>query len=73
MGSAQALLVSAMQGHGTAEVAVSIAVELVQRGDLVKVLPGDRIPTDGIVERGESFVDQAMITGTDMHSDGVLA
>lgn len=34
-----------------------------QRGDLVKVLPGDRIPTDGVVERGSSFVDQAMITG----------
>ncbi|MCL2919348.1 heavy metal translocating P-type ATPase [Shewanella litorisediminis] len=32
-------------------------------GDLVKVLPGDRIPVDGLVIRGNSHVDEALISG----------
>lgn len=40
-----------------------IAVEAVQIGDLVVVPPGDRIPVDGEVAKGESMVDQSPITG----------
>lgn len=40
-----------------------IDIELLQRGDLVKVLPGEKIPTDGVVESGISSVDESMITG----------
>jgi magnesium-transporting ATPase (P-type) len=29
----------------------------------VQVLPGARIPTDGTVVHGESYVDEAMLTG----------
>lgn len=32
-------------------------------GDVVLVKPGSRIPVDGAVARGNSFVDQSMITG----------
>jgi len=32
-------------------------------GDLVEVRPGERIPTDGEVTEGGSFVDESMITG----------
>lgn len=32
-------------------------------GDLVRVLSGERLPVDGVVERGESSVDQSPITG----------
>ncbi len=39
------------------------AIELVRTNDLVLVRPGGRIPVDGVVVSGNSFVDQAAITG----------
>ena len=35
----------------------------IRRGDLVQVLPGERIPADGTVEGGSSYVDESMLTG----------
>jgi Cd2+/Zn2+-exporting ATPase/Cu+-exporting ATPase len=35
----------------------------VARGEIVIIRPGERIPTDGEVVKGNSFVDQASITG----------
>ncbi|GAB4815110.1 hypothetical protein N2152v2_002156 [Parachlorella kessleri] len=40
-----------------------VATALVHRGDLLKVLTGARIPTDGVVEDGSSYVDESMLTG----------
>ncbi|RKO91762.1 hypothetical protein BDK51DRAFT_26069, partial [Blyttiomyces helicus] len=40
-----------------------IPSEYVQAGDLLKVVPGERIPADGIVESGSSSVDEALVTG----------
>ena len=40
-----------------------IPVELLQHGDIMKVVAGDTIPTDGDVVFGSSSVDEAMITG----------
>jgi Cu+-exporting ATPase len=42
---------------------VEVAVEDVTVGDIVLVKPGEKIPVDGIVVDGESFVDESMITG----------
>jgi Cd2+/Zn2+-exporting ATPase/Cu+-exporting ATPase len=43
-----------------------VGVQKVVVGDLVLIKPGSRIPVDGSVVRGHSFVDQATITGESM-------
>lgn len=40
-----------------------IPTELVEVGDTVKLVPGDKIPADGTVVRGSSSVDESAITG----------
>lgn len=40
-----------------------IPLEDVKKGDLLRVRPGDKIPTDGTIVQGSSFVDESMITG----------
>jgi len=44
-------------------VTTEVAAEAVNTDDVVLVRPGSRIPVDGIVVAGHSFVDQATITG----------
>lgn len=43
-----------------------VATELIQVGDVVILRPGDKIPADGTVIRGESYVDESMVTGEAM-------
>ena len=40
-----------------------ISVEKVQVGDILKVLPGETIPTDGIILKGETSIDHSTLTG----------
>ena len=42
---------------------VVLSTEDIGVGDVVVVRPGERIPVDGIVLQGSSFVDQAAVTG----------
>ena len=40
-----------------------ISVSELKMGDIVLVRPGEKIPSDGIVVEGESFVNEALLTG----------
>ena len=42
---------------------IEIPIEDVQMGDIVIVKPGEKIPADGEVVSGESYVDESAITG----------
>jgi Cd2+/Zn2+-exporting ATPase/Cu+-exporting ATPase len=46
-----------------AEGITSISSDTLGLGDIVVIKPGGRVPVDGVVETGHSFVDQAAITG----------
>lgn len=47
-------------------VEVEIPIEQVMHGDLVVVKPAGRIPVDGVLTDGESYVDESMVTGEPM-------
>ena len=40
-----------------------VPLEQVRVGDLVRIRPGTRVPVDGVVESGESDVDESLVTG----------
>jgi Cu+-exporting ATPase len=42
---------------------IEIDIDEVQVGDIVIIKPGEKIPVDGVVVKGESYVDESMITG----------
>ena len=48
---------------------IEIPIEEVRIGDIMIIKPGEKIPTDGIVVRGESSVDESMVTGESLPVD----
>ena len=46
-----------------------IAVEDICVGDILKVLPGENIPTDGVIIDGETSIDQSTLTGEPLPVD----
>jgi Cu+-exporting ATPase len=43
--------------------AVEVPIEDVVPGDEIRVRPGEKVPVDGTVTSGESYVDESMVTG----------
>lgn len=46
--------------------AMEVAIEDVRVGDVVHVRAGERIPVDGLVSQGQTYVDESMLTGEPM-------
>jgi Cu+-exporting ATPase len=40
-----------------------VSLEQIQKGDKIRVRPGEKIPVDGVVLEGSSSVDESMVTG----------
>src|SRR6202030_4760765 len=43
-----------------------VALDAIAVGDRLRVRPGEKIPVDGVVTEGRSFVDESMVTGESM-------
>lgn len=46
-----------------------IPVSEIKKGDILRILPGESIPADGIIISGETSVDQSLITGESLPVD----
>lgn len=48
-----------------------IPIDKVQKGDVIKVKPGEKIPVDGEIISGETSIDESMITGESIPVDKI--
>jgi Cu+-exporting ATPase len=54
---------------GAEEEEIEIPIEQIQKGDVMVIRPGERIPTDGIVIDGSSSIDESAVTGESIPVD----
>jgi Cu+-exporting ATPase len=40
-----------------------VSIDQIQKGDMLRVKPGDKIPVDGVITEGKTTVDESMISG----------
>jgi heavy metal translocating P-type ATPase len=40
-----------------------VSIDEIQKGDLLRVKPGEKIPVDGSIKEGEAIIDESMISG----------
>ena len=75
-GLAQLIALAPVQGRRLKETEEGTVEEMIdaseiQEGDILRVLPGESIPVDGVVLTGESSIDQSIITGESLPVDKV--
>lgn len=46
-----------------------VSIKTVRPGDVLKVIPGERIPVDGVIIKGQASVNEASITGESLPVD----
>ncbi|MEO0984985.1 MAG: heavy metal translocating P-type ATPase [Cyanobacteria bacterium J06639_14] len=59
----KARLVTSLDKDGNTQPGVEIPASLVQVGEWLRVLPGETLPADGIIEAGQTTIDESMLTG----------
>lgn len=47
----------------------AVPAEEIRRGDILRILPGEAVPVDGIIISGETSVDQSIMTGESLPVD----
>ncbi|CAN6476291.1 unnamed protein product [Victoria cruziana] len=52
-----------LNSDGSVMSEMEISTQLIQRNDVIKILPGAKVPVDGVVIKGQSHVNESMITG----------
>ncbi|GKU94061.1 hypothetical protein SLEP1_g7598 [Rubroshorea leprosula] len=52
-----------LDSNGNVISETEISTQLIQRNDIIKIVPGEKVPVDGIVTDGQSYVNESMITG----------
>lgn len=52
-----------LDANGNVISETEIDTQLIQRNDIIKIVPGAKIPVDGVVIKGQSYVNESMITG----------
>jgi P-type Cu2+ transporter len=50
-------------GKDHQETGINIPIEQIRVGEWIKVLPGDKIPVDGLIIKGETMLNESMLTG----------
>ena len=49
-----------------------VSAEKIVKGDLLRILPGETVPVDGVIVSGETSVDQSIMTGESLPVDKVV-
>lgn len=52
-----------LDGAGNIISEIEMSTQLIQKDDILKIVPGAKVPVDGVVINGQSHVNESMITG----------
>ena len=53
-------------------VEIDVPLNEVKVGDLIRVRPGEKVPVDGIITEGKSYIDESMVTGESLPVDKIV-